>query len=897
MADLSEYENKVRDLQSRLDDLQAQYDRVKQEQNAAANAANRRRENLIASGLDPSQDAEYQSLAARSSQLDNQLQNLSNQLRQVRSQLSIAKEQLQRAQVAERSRPAGSDSSGQIVKEDGGSSGGALPAQQGPQTITANGRIVGEVTNPGGTNATRPNSGVVADVGTNAATLGIAQTQTSYGSTNTNRLLPAGDANPVPSQGNSQTFPLQPGVGAGSDDRLVTNPTQSDINNRFNAEWFDPQPNILDQYYSYTYNIEWYLVTPEEYRNLVLTRSTNALRGKLLVRSGGSQDAYTGSAGPTSSMRAPAFDLDFYIDDVVIKNELLGAGTGSSHGYTELSFRIIEPLGITFMDRLYTVVKQEAKIDSPAAALYALVVTFYGIDETGKIVKAAGAPNDPYAVVKKVIPFNITEIKFSVDGGPVTYEVTGNGTAFNGVMTSRGTVPESVEIRGSTVAEMLATGTNSSSQVSNIQETNRSILNTIAPSNASQAPKPSDNLAGNLMDALNKIQERLVQQGIYTIADKYSIEFVEPSIASARVRKDLTPNYGVVPMANPNQVSSRLEEKAKADMDRRILSIAPGTQIIQVIDNVIRNSSFILDQSNVDYDEKTGKLKVREDANPNQQFAWFKVNMTSTPIGTSLDPKRNDYAYDIKFIVSFYNIQGMDSPYFPSGRVSGIHKSYPYWFTGQNTSVLEYRQSYNCAYSQTLSDANRNQVEQFTDAGKLRKYVYAPRSNQSAQGAERKTNEPSSNASQFLYDQSALGNSTMRIIGDPAWMVQGEVFAGVDSKNFDYKPFQADGTINADRGEVLYEIRWAKSQDYNLKTGLMEVGNTSFGTTNPNVQSLLYRAKNIVSEFRGGKFEQTLNGVLFYQPVANDANKTQPATSSTTISPVANDNLLPGFTF
>ena len=67
MAELSYYENQVVQLERELAEARQKLEQIQQAQNDAANAANRRYENLIASGLDPAADQEYQNLASRAS--------------------------------------------------------------------------------------------------------------------------------------------------------------------------------------------------------------------------------------------------------------------------------------------------------------------------------------------------------------------------------------------------------------------------------------------------------------------------------------------------------------------------------------------------------------------------------------------------------------------------------------------------------------------------------------------------------------------------------------------------------------------------------------------------------------------------------------------------------------
>ena len=921
MADTSYYENQITSLEQELANLRSRLSELEQQQNDAANAANRRYDNLKASGLDPAADDEYQALAQRASQLNNQIQGTSNRISQVRNQLSAAREQLQRQLVSQRAESRGSDSAGQIVKEDGGKSGTNISQQQPNEVITPDGRITTAAV-AGGTNAQNPVVTTVGDVNTNAPTVKLNQSQATSG--------PSNVGSPVAAEGGPNLAATATGVGAAGDDNTNKNPTRQDIATRFGDEFFGPQPNILDNYFSYTYVAEWHLLTPDDLRKLRETNGTVPLQQTLLVRSGGASQQQVPPANQFSS-RAQAFDIDFYIDDVVVEHLVVGKGTNMAHNYSKISFRVIEPLGLTFFDKLFESVNKIAKITNPAAALYAMVITFYGYDENGKLVRVNNpqSPNDPYAVVKKVIPFNINEIKFAVESGPVSYNVTGTGTSFQAVHVDRGSIPYPIEIRGSTVGEMLGSVASSGAQLttssqsnaagpaadsatlSNLSPTGVSLVGgafgqggrelsavnvatsqfqgsatTNAPPKADAAVKPAAAISGSLVEALNKIQTQLVKQGIYEIADVYSIEFVEESIRSAKLRKNLTPDYSTTPLTSPSTARASLDETQATALNQRVLPIAPGSQIVQIIDKVIRGSSYLADQSNIAYDEVTGQPKIQP--NTSKTMAWYKIGMEATPIGNTLDKKRNDYAYNIKFVISFYQIQDMQSTYFPTGKVTVLHKSYPYWFTGQNTAVIEYRQTYNYAYSQTVSGslvASKNQ--NFTDADKLRKYSFSSRSKEGAQGAANQTNEPQANASEFLYDASALANSTMRIIGDPAWMMQGEVFKGINATNFNYSPFLSDGTINSERGEVLYEIRWQKSQDYDTNTGLMSLGPAQPGQQNINVQSLIYKAKKITSEFRGGKFEQVLEGVLCQQPVPSTFNANNNAANSASQTNVA----------
>jgi len=153
------------------------------------------------------------------------------------------------------------------------------------------------------------------------------------------------------------------------------------------------------------------------------------------------------------------------------------------------------------------------------------------------------------------------------------------------------------------------------------------------------------------------------------------------------------------------------------------------------------------------------------------------------------------------------------------------------------------------------------------------KRMFAPRSGQSSQGAAGKTNEIGASAADYIYDAEGLQKIQMNIIGDPAWLLQGESYV-LDSALTVGEPFLPDGTINADAAQILFELIINTPQDYNLETGLMDPNTRptlykTLQTAAPGMsaQSYICRADSITSEFNQGKFTQRLVGqTIQYNP-------------------------------
>lgn len=874
--------------------------RIQAEYDAAAAAYNAER---IAGNVQRG-TAEYLALRKKYNiaSLEAQVATATQDVTDARQELAAAEAEAQAQANAEQAAAqrsnaavAGSDSAGQIAQEDAATTGKVPPVQ----VIKPDGRITAVPENPSGSNAITPvtRDAEVKDTGTDAPVKTIEETQAVTSTSSQGFPITVGDRSP-------QTV-FSSGVGAENEDASARkNSTQQVVASTFD-QTVSPQANVLDKYYNYTYNAEIWLMKPADYKELIQTKKWGG-NGGLLMRSGGVPEAASGGAvtatvnGQTSTVqtRNPYFSLDYYIDSIELSNLVPGKGSGAPHQNTDLKFTITEPNGITLIENLVAATNDYCGIQNYTAAIYLMKISFYGYDETGVLQKVnnndVNTPNDPYAVVTKYVPFLITNITFSVSSSLVTYTVTGTPTGQDvGFGQSRGSIPYNIELSGSTVGQVLGddvggTTTNATpsdqAQANQFQaNTNTSILNTLqttgGPSN--NAPPKADaatnqtpgTIVGGLMGALNEFQRRLVKTKVFDIADEYSIEFALDEMRGASVRKALKSSYSNTPMTNNANPRALLDDTQAMNPNQRIVGITAGMPIVQAIDLVMRNSEYVEKQQLAQVNETTGE--VRNSQQNIKTFAWFKISIVTEQKG--YDIRRNDYAYKIKFVVSPYEIKGMDSPWFPTGNFTGVHKSYPYWFTGQNTAVLDYQQSYNHNYRTTLSGANKNPQQLTSDLQKIRKYWYAPRSNQTSQQGDNGVNEPAANASEFLYSVADLGTVKIRIVGDPSWIVQGEMFAGVDARQFVYKPFLPDGTINYDAGEVLFEIVWIRNGDYDIETGLMKPNLTAKSYNKTSKQSFVYKANKITSFFMQGKFEQTVEGNLYIFPIPNT---TQQATNS-----------------
>jgi hypothetical protein len=961
---LTEKEDEIR---TRLDKLEEANEQLLSNIDIARDAATRASDPTQVAALNKRAtdlQAQLTQGLSQEKQLADSLKAVAQQANQARTRARVAADAAAAA-PAPKPDPALADSAGQIVQDDASASG---PNAAGVQTVGPDGRVT-TPENTGPTNAvvtpTAENPEGVTS-GTDATVKTTEQTQAQTTESNNGQALKAPSAD-APGVGGAV---IKEGVAEANDDGGSSATPQQAVDANTTAQPnVKPRPNVLDQYASYSYSASVYLMTEAQYARLLGSKTKSIDGYQLLFQSGGAANNVGGERTPAlrsaanadndfnnsapvppDGGRNPFFDNDFYIDSITIENLPPGKSTGSAHNVSGLKFTVVEPNGITLLDRLYDAVANSAPQSADGkvnytAATYLMVIRFYGYDSEGNLEQVRSKPDqegtsDPSSIIEKFVPFKIKSINWGVGSKLVSYEwdCTPIGQMIAG-FASRGTIPYDVQLVDSTVGGLLggdvaysnattsaanpgasttlSPATNSrDAQRQAIERRNQSTapnqsaaetarLNRQAgnsatpttppaPPKANAAPSDKKSITKGLVGAMNEFQKKLVKDGVFTYADEYVIKFIGPDANKIKDAKLQLPNAKVEKKstaAGKQDPQALDQRKSSVDMISRSFSITAGQQLLQAIELTIRNSSYIYDQAVVIINPDG--TQVPNPNSRNQPLKWFVITMTAEKISPELDPKRNDYAYRITYSIASREVKNVISKYFPVSRFSGVHKSYPYWFTGENTAVLEYQETLNAMYQLTVSgsdtegSAAQRTRQQFTSSmSDIVTYNYAPRSTESSSGASGKQNELGANAAEVLYSPGDLRECKVKIVGDPAWIMQGsnfreptdEYFSG-ESVNTGFLP---DGSIAFDNQDVLFEIRWQRPNDYDLDTGLADPYSQTQKKYNNRtaLQSRVYLCKRVVSEFRQGRFEQTLEGALYLFPVPDKSNTANPAAAN-----------------
>jgi hypothetical protein len=281
--------------------------------------------------------------------------------------------------------------------------------------------------------------------------------------------------------------PTSGGVGAGTSSnsadsvRADNNPgasrstTQQAINTAFASQPIIPQPNVLDQYASYTYGISWWLLSPAQFNGLSTAGpAPNTGNWSLLMQSGGAPIAG----------RNQAFPYDYYLDDLEIETVLAGKGTGMSTNGMSLKFKVVEPNGLTLIQNLFSAVssvygkltattnqatanaanaananQSSGQTSNYMAAQFCLTIEFYGYDSQGNLINPARgqlSTSTTQAVIKKYYPFLIQNLTFRTVANQIEYYITGQPVAYDTATSqARGTIPFAFKLSGQTVGQLL----------------------------------------------------------------------------------------------------------------------------------------------------------------------------------------------------------------------------------------------------------------------------------------------------------------------------------------------------------------------------------------------------------------------------------------------------------
>ncbi len=496
---------------------------------------------------------------------------------------------------------------------------------------------------------------------------------------------------------------------------------------------------------------------------------------------------------------------------------------------------------------------------------YVLSISFLGYDDAGNPIKevipggesgfssrqGSGAIGDKVGSNASFFPLAVTDFSFRLDGKSTVYTMKATVLSVQEAFgVKRNLIPEDRQVSGTTVGEVLI-GTQSESDDPN---------------------------AKGIIQIMNEREQKLVKNGNAKYANTYKI-VIDDKIKFAKLSTEeryLKEKTRMGVNTNSSQISGKDTKKNLTyNPNTRTLAVSGGMTITKFIDNVILQSEYVVKSLNTVYTED-GLLETK----PNQGdtgsiiLDWFSINPVVKPL--AYDSKRNDYVFDITYYVSPYKIPYIKSTFIAPENKSdyyGPYKVYNYYFTGNNTEVLNFETSYNALYF--LPGASDDQKQKPNDGVGNTPVVPATK-NVGSETYQSKAGIPVGSIKTNLYSPGDQIKAKLQIMGDPDYLMT-SIGTAKNASTPREAAYNDNLQINPLGGQIFIEINFYEGLDYNIDTGLLNINkNITFYDTDStpqnslngeqNVTGLVYMVLSATSSLSKGRFTQDLDLVLFSDP-------------------------------
>lgn len=653
--------------------------------------------------------------------------------------------------------------------------------------------------------------------------------------------------------------------------------------------------NPLHSYVNYTYKFGLYSV-PRNTINKIANGEISPgneeailANGSLLISSGG--------AGGQSS-RSALFGIDFYIDNVQLSSVVgQGARTRGSD-VIEFNFDIIEPYNTTLLPRLIAEsYKQTGKPDF-AMVFFVMKIDFLGYNDNG----------EPTSIPKtsKFLPFQMINMEFEVTAKGTVYKIKAIPVCHIAKTILDNTIPFHMEIAGGTINEIFngdaAITTSNSASNPRTENTNTS--------GVSSGPKT---YSKGVKQALDEGEKYLVTTKSQSFPNTYKFEFRD-GVGDAKVVDPQVYRTQGFRMSDNKKPEELNPKNTKLDPTKNTVRIQAGSKITDLINNVLQVSDYY-----------TGQFT--NERRPNKPLMFHKI-IPLVKFG-ELDPRTNLYQRDITYVIKPYTMHGSDKENFGQKAPSQTVKRYQWIYTGQNRDIINFKLAYQMAFFELRNGADKAMVAEgegeeanpldgaggssdeygVLDTGIFPRRVrpvfgIADQNNSAAKDRSIKTLKLEELFKKQFDSAGDLISLDLEIVGDPDLIQQDNILYGASGRS--NQLIYDSGSINFTDHEAYFYIDFKNPiTDYNDDTGLFNLSSEE-----TNFFSGLYRIIEIKSNFRGGKFTQTLQNyrvrrqsdaqnsdsarttATSSQPKAETATNTvsvaQPAATTTTEQAIAN---------
>lgn len=530
-------------------------------------------------------------------------------------------------------------------------------------------------------------------------------------------------------------------VGATSDSKKTATNDKNDNEKQkeLSIKLAKAKTNRLHDYTSSTYRISMYLLSAADYANLV-ARPSEFNPQYVLISSGGgfpNPPKYDLMQNLKASGRHPDFQEDFFFEQLSMTTVVGLNSKSKASNAIEISFTIVEPYGMTLLDRLLSAcsmppVSSPNYIDQP----YLLEIDFLAnVDEAEK-----QSTTNPTGIRIDRKRFAIKIIEMKIKPGPSGTEykcraIPYNHVAFQDTIAS---IPINLNVQADTVGKFFDSESEISKIFSSEVEKDNERIETEFQKWLAAQPKitaaPTD---AEIQAQRNKIKASLTyttdsfpaayNTHMRSIAGKdktftYPPSLIAFNITDQRIKQskivdEKNTDSKALPMTKVNEgvIASLTKSNLKDGKSVQGFPVSAGTNVVQMIDRVMQSSEYITKQVKeakeaiarnkqlIAYNSKllnetsgdaAFKEKIKQQTRDAQNelnrykfLDWYKIIPQTFLL--NFDFSRNAYSKQVVYTIQPYKAANAYHPDFDKTRInkSKIVRSYNYLYTGLNQDI------------------------------------------------------------------------------------------------------------------------------------------------------------------------------------------------------------------
>lgn len=665
------------------------------------------------------------------------------------------------------------------------------------------------------------------------------------------------------------------------------------------------RPNPLFEYADYTYALSLHIIPIEKLNKMATTPGFQYINDDKTVLV-----ASAGRKNDTTFKRASEYHEDFYFDNLKMST-VVGLNSRSRNSNAiEVNFTLIEPMGVTFLNRLMKTVK-EFKLESWFQVPYMLQIDFFGNDELGHLMT-------PIKNQTKYIPIRIISCKVKVTPRGAEYALQGVPFSHQAFTSTVASTPAFFEVTATSISDFFSS-TGDAGEASNITKVSDASKEreeaevkeaTQYESNSKLKAAAEEGIrkryqetrtalsqipytVGSYTAAMNSYQKQLQDNNHVKIAEEYAFKF-HPLIESSKIVFPKKTEAKKTPMYSPATKEGVAAIRAQAGLpvagvnnSKESFTINAGTNIIEVINQVMRASEFIRSQFKDTATEVPNTADGQSAADAAKKpITWYRI----VPVVEikAFDDKLERYAKKTTYCVEpyvYYNTKFRDAP---KSNPDYYAKEYNYIFTGKNKDILNFDIDFDTMFYTAIT-ADRSKVQttkvqqqeeqnEKDNTGAKKKEVSVQQSVTHPVSGQADMGVPASSDSKAVlvndFAKSALSSSrgdminvNLKIVGDPELIKQDDIFYN-PMNNPDQRTASAQSidpktsSVMYDVGEVFALVTFRTPLDFDPTTGM-----AVYDSIDQSVFSGVYKVITVDNEFSKGQFTQTLNMIrLFDQP-------------------------------